>query len=395
MSLTPIAVAALAALGAWVVLLGWRGGFWRADQRLDDRRPVGGSWPGVVAVIPARNEAPTIGRTITSLLGQDYPGSFSVIVVDDDSDDGTTDAALAAAEATAGGGDRLDVVAGRPLEPGWSGKLWAVSQGLAHADAVAPEAPYVLLTDGDIEHGPETLLRLVGKAEVDGLNLVSLMVMLRCQSPWERLLIPAFVFFFQKLYPFPWVNDPGKKQAAAAGGCILVRRQALRDAGGIESIRGQLIDDCALAAAIKAAGPIWLGLTEDVQSLRAYDGLGDVWGMVTRTAFEQLGRSWLVLVVAVCGMALVYLVAPAAVGIGAVMGDTVAAVAGAAAWVMMAIAYRPTLALYRKPVWWAALLPVAALLYTVMTMDSARRYGIGQVGAWKGRTYGEHEEHAG
>ncbi len=395
MSLSPVAIAALAALGAWVVLLGWRGGFWRADQRLDNAPTVDGLWPGVVAVIPARNEAPTIGRTVTSLLGQDYPGSVSVIVVDDDSDDGTGDAALAAARAIAGGGDRLAMVAGRPLEPGWSGKLWAVSQGLAHADAVAPKAFYVLLTDGDIEHGPETLCRLVGKAEAEGLDLVSLMVMLRCRSSWEWMLIPAFVFFFQKLYPFPWVNDPGRKMAAAAGGCILVRRQALRDAGGIETIRGRLIDDCALAAAIKPAGPIWLGLTDDVRSLRAYDGLGDVWGMVTRTAFEQLGRSWLALIVAICSMALVYLLPPLSVAIGAVTGDWVAGVAGAVAWVMMAIAYGPTLALYRKPLWSAALLPVAALLYTVMTMDSARRYGMGQVGAWKGRTYGDPEEHTG
>ena len=356
----------------------------RADQRLDGPVPGRDSWPGVVVIVPARNEAATIGRCVASLLAQDYPGALSIIVVDDGSDDGTA----AAARRAAAGSKRLSLVTAPPPEAGWTGKLWAVAQGLADAEKVAPEAAFVLFTDADIEHDPQNLRRLVGKAEAGGLDLVSLMVLLRCRSAWERFLIPAFIFFFQKVYPFPRVNDPERPEAAAAGGCMLVRRAALRQAGGVETIRGRLIDDCALGARIKRKGPIWIGLTGSVRSLRAHPRLEDMWNMVARTAFEQLGYSAAALGGTVFGMAILYLVPPAAAFAGLVTGDAVAGLAGLAAWSLMAFAYRPTVRLYGQPPWSVLTLPLAALLFTLMTVDSARRHWQGLGGAWKGRSYG-------
>ncbi len=376
-------LSALAALSLviWWGLLFFRGRFWRADQRLAGDVPERCSWPAVVAIVPARDEAATIAKTVASLLAQDYPGDFQLIVIDDSSSDGTAENATAAAK----GSDRLTVVAGASLERGWTGKLWAVNQGLARANDVVAEAPYVLLTDADIEHGPNSLRRLVNKAEDEGLDLVSLMVLLRTKSYWERLLIPAFVFFFQKLYPFPRVNDPQRTEAAAAGGCMLVRRAALERAGGLRAIRGEVIDDCALAALLKPGGPIWLGLSDRVRSLRAYQGLSDIWSMVARTAFTQLGHSALVLAGTIPAMVLIYLVPPLA----AVFGQTAPGVFfGLFAWALMARAYLPTLRLYGQPPWRALLLPLAAFLYTAMTLDSAARHWRGRGGGWKGRNYG-------
>ncbi|MEO5338269.1 MAG: glycosyltransferase [Magnetospirillum sp. WYHS-4] len=366
-----MSVAVLAVLLAWVGLLLFRGGFWKADQRLNGA-PDREHWPDVVAVIPARDEAPTIGATVASLLGQDYPGRLHVVVIDDNSTDGTA--------AAAGISDRLTTIAGQPLPAGWTGKLWAVHQGIMEAVRQMPDARYLLLTDADILHEPGNLRRLVDKAEWDSLDLVSLMVHLRCESFWERLLIPAFVFFFQKLYPFPWVNDPDRRTAGAAGGCMLVRRETLEQAGGIAAIRDRVIDDCALAALLKKEGPIWLGLARDgTRSLRAYESLGDVWRMVARTAFVQLDRSVFKLVGTVAGMAFLYLLPP----LGALAGHPSALLA----WLLMAYAYGPTLVIYRRPAWESLLLPVAAFLYTLMTLDSARRHWLGKGGAWKGRTY--------
>ncbi len=382
-----LAGAAFLSLAIWTVLLWLRGGFWRADQRLETlAMPDRESWPDVVAVIPARNEADGVGRAVASLLSQDYPGPLSIVVVDDNSDDGTADVARAAAEA-AGAPERLTVIQGAPLEPDWTGKMWAVRQGVEAADRIVPEARYVLLTDGDIEHGPENLRRLVDKAEWGGLDLVSLMVMLRCDSFWEKLLIPAFVFFFQKLYPFPWVNDESRETAGAAGGCMLVRRQALVRIGGIESIRDQVIDDCALAEKIKEDGGIWLGLTDHAFSLRPYDTLGEIWRMVARTAFVQLDHSALQLLGTVAGMAAIYVAPPLATVMGLFVQDLTAVLAGGLAWGIMARAYAPTLALYGRPAWTGIFLPFTALLYTLMTVDSARRHWRGRGGGWKGRTY--------
>jgi len=385
MSVSPLAVVALAALGAWLWLLLGRGGFWRADQRLGGDAPTPAEgWPGVVAVIPARDEADAIAAAVRSLLDQDFPGRLDVVVVDDNSADGTAAAAGAAAGADAA---RLHVVTGGPLPAGWTGKMWAVHQGIARTADIAPDAAFVLLCDADIVHGPGALRRLTAKAQAGGLDLVSLMVRLRTVHFWEKLLIPAFVFFFQKLFPFPWVNDPGRGVAAAAGGCMLVRRTALARIGGIETIRDRLIDDCALAAAVKPGGPIWLGLARDSHSLRAYDGLGGIWDMVARTAFVQLRGSVWLLIGAVAGMALLYLAPPAGLVAGILGGDRPAAVLGALGWAVMAFCYRPTLSLYGRPAWEAAALPLAGLLYAAMTLASARRSWAGCGAAWKGRVY--------
>ncbi len=367
----------------WGGALMFRGGFWRAAPVLDQTPPERSDWPGVVCVIPARNEEKTIGGTVESLLTQDYPGPVSVIVVDDNSDDGTGKMAKDS-------GCR-HVIDGKPLEPGWSGKLWAVHQGLQAAEDIdaknPPGAPYVLLTDADITHDPESLRRLVAKAEGESLDLVSLMVRLRCESGWEKLLIPAFIFFFRKLYPFSWVNDPARKTAAAAGGCMLVRRSALVASGGVEAIRGRLIDDCALAVQIKAHGPIWLGLTTKVRSVRAYDTLGQIWDMVARTAFEQLGNSAFALIGTVIVMLIAYL-APLLAAFGVFGGGGVMTL-GLVLWLgAMANAYIPTLRLYGLSVAWALLLPLAALLFTLMTVSSAIRVWRGRGGGWKGRHYG-------
>jgi hopene-associated glycosyltransferase HpnB len=378
-----IAVVAAGTCVAWLYLLFFRGDFWRGDQQLTERTPELDMWPDVVAVIPARDEEATIGRTVSSLLAQDYPGGLDVVVVDDGSRDATAAAALEAA----GGSSRVIVIDGKPLPLGWTGKLWAVHQGLGFAEMRWPEAQYWLLTDADIEHDPKNLRRLVVEARSRDCDLISLMVMLRCGSFWEKLLIPAFVFFFQKLYPFPRVNDPARREAAAAGGCMLVRRQALDDAGGIQAIRANLIDDCALAARIKRQGAVWLGLTAETRSLRPYDRLSDIWKMVARAAFAQLSHSPAALLVTVLGLLVVYAAPPMATAYGLVESKAAAGWFGGLAWLLMTIAYRPTLRLYRLPVWWGLFLPVAALMFTLMTIDSARLHWRGRGGQWKGRSY--------
>lgn len=365
-------------LALWGVLEFFRGGFWRADQRLGPAGPLA-DWPTVVAVIPARNEARTIGVTVASLMNQDYPGEIKVIVVDDGSVDGTYDAA--------GSWPRLLVIPAQPLAMGWTGKLWAVHHGLAAARDYAPEAEYVLMTDADIEHAPANIRELVYKAETESLHLVSLMVKLRCKSFWEKLLIPAFVFFFQKLYPFPWVNDPASPMAAAAGGCMLIRRATLDAAGGVEPIRDRLIDDCAMGSLIKARGPIWLGLSTDTRSLRAYETLDEIWDMVARTAFVQLDYSVFALIGTMIGMAVIYLAPPIAVFVGLTTYHHTVGLLGALAWAIMSYSYFPTLKLYGEHVWRVLWLPLAALLYASMTLSSAFRHWQGAGGAWKGRTY--------
>lgn len=372
-------ITAILAFVVWLYLLAGRGGFWLSGER-DDRPepPAPPAWPTIVAVIPARNEAGSIGRTIRSLLSQDYPGRLEAIVVDDASQDGTAAIAINAAEA-AGAGERLTVLSGRPLPPGWTGKLWAVKQGVEAAAARRPK--YLLLTDADIVYGPGTLKRLVARAERQGTVLTSIMVRLRYQSFAERLMIPAFVFFFQMLYPFAWVNRAQRATAAAAGGCMLVDAGALAASGGIESIRSALIDDCALARQMKAVGPIWLGLSQHVASIRAYDGFAPIRRMVTRSAYAELRYSPLRLVAATLGMALTFLAGP----LLAIFGAGPAALLGAATWGLMAVAYQPTLRLYRLSPLWGLALPAIALAYTVWTVESALQYARGQGGQWKGR----------
>ncbi|MGA7952922.1 MAG: glycosyltransferase [Gloeobacterales cyanobacterium] len=373
------------ALLIWIGMLVFWGQFWRADQRLEAEQPHElATWPTVAVVIPARNEAELIAVAARSHLTQTYPGILSVVLVDDQSTDGTK--AVARKEAIAlGKGDRLTILSGESLPAGWTGKLWAMEQGFRYLTAQPTPPDYVLFTDADIKHDVSSVQQLVTKAETDMLDLVSLMVQLRCQSFWEKLLIPAFVFFFQMLYPFPWVNNPQKQTAAAAGGCALIRFSALQRIDGLQAIRHALIDDCALGAAVKAGGPIWLGLSTTTHSLRPYSDLSSIWNMVARSAYSQLNYSPWLLMGTVLGMLLVYLVSPLGVVLGLVWGELALALTGLAGWLLMAVAYCPTLRLYGgTPV---LALPFIALLYTLMTLDSARRHWVGQGGAWKGRVY--------
>jgi hopene-associated glycosyltransferase HpnB len=372
-------VLATIALAVWLYLLMARGAFWRCAER-DDRAklpaPADG-WPRVVAVVPARNEADAIAKSIGSLIAQDYAGAFSVILVDDDSSDGTADIARRLVGAAA----RLTVVTGGALPAGWTGKLWALKQGINAAMAL-PQAPdYLLLTDADIVHASESVSRLVARAAQQHLVLTSLMVKLRCQSLAERLNIPAFIFFFQMLYPFAWVNRPQRKVAAAAGGCMLVHAETLRRAGGIATIRGALIDDCTLARTLKAHGPIWLGLTERVHSIRPYPELADIRHMVVRSAYAQLRYSPLLLLGTAVGMTLTYLVPP----LLAIFGSGLARILGLITWLLMALAFQPTLRLYRLSPLWGFALPAIALEYLIFTLDSAWQYVRGRGGSWKGR----------
>ncbi|NKB20694.1 MAG: glycosyltransferase [Alphaproteobacteria bacterium] len=376
-----LALCAFASLLAWFWLLLFRGGYWRCDQLLTDRDPEPADWPNIVAVIPARDEVKSIHRAVMSLLNQPYPSSLHIIVVDDNSSDGTADVVAALDD------ERVEVISGKPLPEMWAGKMWAVAQGVEYAAAKFPRTPYLLLTDADLEHGQDTLSLLVAKAEKGQLDLVSLMVRLRCETLWEALLVPPFVYFFQKLFPFPWVNKPRHKTVAAAGGCMLVRWTALRRVGGISRIRDRVIDDCALAAAIKPGGSIWLGLSETSHSLRGYDQLGGIWDMVARTAFVQLKRSNLLVVLSTIGMMFLYLGPPIVLVLGLLHTDLPAIVFGAAAWSVMAVSIVPTIKLYGMNAAFSVFLPISAALYTAMTISSAWRDHRGKGGAWKGRNY--------
>ncbi|MFQ5562216.1 MAG: glycosyltransferase [Parvularculaceae bacterium] len=375
------------ALAAWTCLAFAHGGFWRARERLNTA-PEPPHWPDVVAVIPARNEAASVERVIAGHMASDYPGAFSVVLVDDHSEDDT----VARAEAAASGGARCFTIRRAPaLEPNWTGKLWAVHNGLEHAKELVPDARYVLLTDADIVHAPDTLRRLVAKAEAEDLALASLMARLDARGLWGGLLIPAFVYFFQMLYPFPRANDSESRVAAAAGGCMLVRRNALVAIGGVEPIRDKLIDDCALAARLKNDPPprrIWIGLAKgEAVSLRDNRGLGEIWNMVARTAFAQLNNSWLLLAGTVLGMTLVFLAGPVMALARPLHESAAASGLGFAAWALMALTYRPTAALYGQAAWKTVFLPAAAFLYTLMTVTSALRRMRGRSGRWKGRNY--------
>ncbi len=371
-------VTACISSATWIYLLAMRGGFWRCREREDRQSPCSDpvSWPSVVAVIPARNEADMLPGSLGSLLQQDYPGAFSVVLVDDNSDDGTR---AVAGQIAAGAPGRLAVVAGASLPAGWTGKLWAMHQGIVAAQSKAPE--YLLLTDADIAYEPQALRGLVRRAEAEGRVLVSLMAKLRCASRAEQLLIPAFIFFFQKLYPFAWVNRPRKRTAAAAGGCMLVRRAALETAGGIAAIRGALIDDCTLGATMKRAGPIWLGLASGVRSLRPYPDLAAIRNMVTRSAYAQLHYSPWLLAGTVAGMITTYLAAPML----ATFGSGMVRALGLATWALMTTAFLPTLRYYGVSPLWSPALPAIAAIYLGFTVESAWQHARGRGGMWKGR----------
>jgi hopene-associated glycosyltransferase HpnB len=343
----------------------------------------------VVAVVPARNEAEGIERAIRSLLEQNYPGAMALLLVDDQSEDATGDIARALASRHPRG-ERLEVLRADDMPEGWVGKMWALHTGVAAAAQRFPEARYLLLTDADVEHDRGNLRRLVCKAENERLDLVSLMVRLHCRSAWERLLIPAFVYFFQKLYPFPRINDPASRTAGAAGGCMLVRSEALAGVGGIEAVRDAIIDDCALGKALKQRGPVWVGLGTTEHSFRPYRGLADIWDMVARSAYTQLRYSRLLLAGSVLGLTLIYLVPPLVAIACPLHGDYLASSLALAAWLVMAWTYLPTLRDYGLSPFYSVLLPVSGLLYLLMTLDSARRHRAGRGAHWKGRAGAGH-----
>ncbi len=385
--MSALAWIAAGSLAAWLWLLLGQGFFWRTDVRLPPRREPA-AWPSVCVVVPARDEADVLPESLPSLLAQDYPGRAEVVLVDDGSTDGT--GGLARDLAGRHGGLPLTVAS--PGEPpaGWTGKLWAVRHGIALARARDPE--YLLLTDADIAHGPDSLRELVAAAHGGGFDLVSLMARLRVAGAWERLVVPAFVYFFAQLYPFRRIGRRGARTSAAAGGCVLLRADAAERAGVPDAIRHAVIDDVALARAVRrSGGHIWLGLADRVDSVRPYPRLADLWRMVSRSAYAQLRHSPPLLLGTVAGLALVYLAPPLALVMGLAAGDVPCAVAGGPAWLVMTVTYLPMLRYYRQPPWLALTLPLTAFLYLLMTVDSAVLHYRGRGAAWKGRTYARPE----
>ncbi|MFJ3923120.1 glycosyltransferase [Streptomyces sp. NPDC090022] len=382
-----LTAAAVAAVAVWLWLTLGQGMFWRTDVTLP-ARTAPARWPRVAVVVPARDEAAVLPRSLPSLLAQDYPGEAEVYLVDDGSTDGTGELALRLAREQPG--LPLTVLHPGDPAPGWTGKLWALRHGIAYARTAHPagEPEYLLLTDADIAHEPDSLRELVAAAASGGFDLVSQMARLRVASFWERLVVPAFVYFFAQLYPFRRINRPSGRTAAAAGGCVLLRTTTAVRAGLPESIRQAVIDDVSLARAVRGCGGrIWLGLAERVDSIRPYPGLKDLWRMVARSAYAQLRHQPLLLAGTVAGLTLVYLVPPVALFAGLAAHRPAAAWAGGAAWLLMAGTYLPMLRHYRQPAALAPLLPLTAFLYLLMTVDSAVQHYRGRGAAWKGRTY--------
>lgn len=382
-SVSALAWIAAGSLAAWLWLLLGQGFFWRTDVRLPPLRDPD-DWPYVCVVVPARDEAAVLPESLPSLLAQDYPGRAEVFLVDDGSSDGTGD--LAGELSRRFGG--LPLTVSSPGEPpaGWTGKLWAVRHGMELARARGPE--FLLLTDADIAHRPDSLRALVAAARTGGFDLVSQMARLRAESVWEKLVVPAFVYFFAQLYPFRRIGVRGSRTAAAAGGCVLLSAGAAERARIPDAIRQAVIDDVALAAAVKrSGGHIWLGLAERVDSVRPYPRLHDLWHMVSRSAYAQLLHSPLLLTGTVLGLALVYLVPPVGLMVGSATGDLPTALLGGLAWLLMTATYLPMLRYYGQSPWLAPLLPFTAFLYLLMTVDSAVQHHRGRGAAWKGRTY--------
>ncbi|MGH3780302.1 MAG: glycosyltransferase [Pseudonocardiaceae bacterium] len=377
---------ATASAVAWAYLVVGHGGFWLASPRLPTDQPEPDHWPSIGVIVPARDEAAVLPETLPTLLAQDYPGELAVWLIDDGSTDATGLLARTLADRVRGRASLTVLTAPTP-PPGWTGKLNAVQRGVESASAAGVE--FLLLTDADIAHHQSSVRRLVATALADRRDLVSLMALLRTQTGWERIVVPAFVYFFAQLYPFPRVVRPGTRTAAAAGGCVLVRRTALARAGGLSHIRGDLIDDVALGRLIKRSGArTWLGFTGDppeVRSVRPYPHLGDLWTMVTRSAYTQLRRSLVLLAGTLAGLGLLYVVPPIAALAGLARRSPVPAAAGFGAWAAMAATQAPVLRLYGLSPLRGLALPLVATLYAAMTVDSARRHATGKGGAWKGR----------
>jgi hopene-associated glycosyltransferase HpnB len=382
----------LLSLGSWVYLVLSRERFWETDIRLDERARFRGPWPNVAVLVPARDETGMLPQTLPSLLNQDYPSDYQVFVIDDGSSDGTADTAMNVARLE-GMAHRIHVTKARPAPEGWRGKVWALQQGLNATVGHRPR--FLLLTDADILHPPDNLRKMVAKALDDELDVVSIMARLRAQGLWERLLMPAFSFFFSMLFPFRWVASPDKPTAAAAGGCLLVRRAALERAGGFRAISGALIDDVALAKAVKGSGgALWLGHSGEVRSIRAYGSLGAIWGMVARSAYDQLGYSPLNLLGTIAVMTVIFLAPPVVALTGAISmalnwpgsePEWAAIVVGVAAWETISSAYISNLRLYGQHREHGLLMPFVALLYMLMTISAAVRHHLGRSPEWKGR----------
>jgi hopene-associated glycosyltransferase HpnB len=393
----PLSALAILSASAWCVLTFGRGSFWREpgarfsdEHRIDPLTTQEEAGIHVAAVIPARNEADVVAHSLPSLVDQRYDGRIGITLVDDHSGDGTAVVARRECLLLEHAG-RLKIISARPLEPGWTGKLNALQSGVADTQAAGSTPDFWLFTDADIRHDPENVRELVAWAVRERLDLASLMVQLHCdpENPWERLLVPAFVYFFMLLYPFGWARDPQRRVAAAAGGCVLISDAALARIGGLASIASRIIDDCSLAANVKAAGGrIDLRLTGHAESLRPYGSLGGIWGMVKRSAFTQLGESYPMVALTVAGMALLYAVPPVALAAGVSRRKPWTALWGAAAWGLMAATYKPTVRMYKLRPADALTLPLAAVLYTAMTVDSALAHARKRGGGWKGRTYG-------
>jgi hopene-associated glycosyltransferase HpnB len=374
----------------WTYLVFARGGFWRIHpaippvqrgEALHESSPAGNPLR-IAVIIPARNEADVVDRVVLSLLRQSGQNAIHIFLVDDGSTDSTTQVACAAATAI-GQTEDLTVVSGTPLPAGWSGKLWALEQGIELARQTNPD--FFLFTDADIEHAPDSLSSLVAIARSGPYDMASFMVKLHCRSLAEKLLIPAFVYFFFKLYPPAWIANPRRDTAGAAGGCILIRPAALEKSGGIAAIRQEVIDDCSLAARVKhAGGRLWLGASATTRSIRPYGSFSEIGRMISRSAFSQLRHSTLLLLLSMMGMAVTYLLPPTLV-LGGVLGGHRAAAVGAAAWLLMIVSYVPVLRLYRLSPLWALALPVAAVFYVGATFHSAMKYWAGRGGQWKGR----------
>jgi hopene-associated glycosyltransferase HpnB len=376
----PPAIAILS-LTIWLYLVFARGAFWRLRPFDDDtaQHTTPNKCPGVVAIVPARNEVETIGHTVAALLEQDYPGEFSIIVIDDHSEDGTSQIAQRTAREK-NAESRVETHPASALPAGWTGKLWALNEGVAKGAARPPT--FYWFTDADIVHAPNTLRRLVARAEQSNLDLTSLMLLLQAKTLPERALIPAFLFFFLKLYPPRWTADANATTAGAAGGCILLRRESLERLGGFQAIRSEVIDDCALARAVKrGGGKIWMGLTRASVSLRAYSTFSEIRDMIARTAFTQLRYSAPLLAGALAGMFFTYL-APVALLFD---HDPAPRILGVATWLLMSLSFLPTVRFYRLSPLWAPLLPLTALFYSHATWSSAVRYWLGRGGQWKGR----------